>query len=191
MCQVIALIVGVTAPQIAPWGLTSSDETIRETKAKQNLVRPQLNKYMPVHATQGTFLAGVCTVLFQILGWDPSTGAPDSIDQINIKSNLPLMFFHAPLCLLLSAFFLLASDQIWLGSVASYVSICLGSQCLQTWLWVSRAGFHRNQDSSLPLSPRLPLLPTHLPASSWCPPNQILHLSSIQMSGRLCGLCFP
>lgn len=70
MCQVIALIVGVVVvPQIVPLGLTSSDETIRETKAKQNFVRPQLNKHMPVHATQGTFLAGVVhTVLFQSLG---------------------------------------------------------------------------------------------------------------------------
>lgn len=62
MCQVIALIVGVVVPQIVPLGLTSSDETIRETKAKQNFVRPQLNKHMTVHATQGTFLAGVCTL---------------------------------------------------------------------------------------------------------------------------------
>lgn len=62
LCQVIALIVGVIFPQIAPLGLTSFDETIREMKAKQNFVRPQLNKHMPVHATQGTFLAGVCTL---------------------------------------------------------------------------------------------------------------------------------
>lgn len=93
---------------------------------------------------------------FQILGWDPSAGAPDSIHQIKIKSNLPLKFFHAPLCLLPSAFFLLAPDQIWLGSVAGDVSIC--SQCPQTWLWVSRAGFHRNQDSPAPNPPTCKLL---------------------------------
>lgn len=96
--------------------------------------------------------------LFQTLGWYPKPGTPNSTDQINIKSTLPLMFFHARRCLLLSAFFLLASGQIWLGSGARYVSICLRSQCLQTWRWASRADFHRNQGA--PLSLRVPPAPT-------------------------------
>lgn len=91
------------------------------------------NKHACARYTSNALGKHIHSLLFQTLGWNPKTGTPNSIDQINIKATWPCS--SMPLCLLLSAFFLLASAQIWLGSVASYVSVCLHSECLPACLW--------------------------------------------------------
>lgn len=80
------------------------------------------------------------------------------------QSSLPLMFSHAPsacCCLPSSSWHPVRSAwDLWLV----YVSICLSSHCLQTWLWASSTYFHRNQSSLPSLSSSPCSTPTHLQA---------------------------
>lgn len=117
---------------------------------------------MSVHVTQErSWQARPYSVLFQILGWNPKTGTPTPLIRLPSK-QLPLGVLPCPsacCCLHSSPWHPVRSGwDLWLV----YVSICLSSHCLQTWLWASRTDFHRNQNSLPSLSsPHLLLLNPH------------------------------